>query len=174
MFYLYSLKGPAAEATDAPQPWKLIVQPLWWSWRERWSFFFISPSNGAPVEWNWQGKTKVLGKKPVPVPLCPPQIPHGPTRDWTRTSAVRGWLTLWSVSQNSRHTAADFHSAPRVFQPPFGVTNALCLWSILLLFAGLWSLSLTRASVRNVHHRISFNDAVRKSDSCVAWLDDSE
>jgi hypothetical protein len=32
------------------------------------------------VEWKWQGKTEVLGEKPVPVPLCPPQIPHGPTR----------------------------------------------------------------------------------------------
>jgi hypothetical protein len=23
--------------------------------------FFIFPSNGAPIEWNWQGKTEVLG-----------------------------------------------------------------------------------------------------------------
>jgi hypothetical protein len=29
------------------------------------------------VEWYWQGKTEELGEKPVPVPLCPPQIPHG-------------------------------------------------------------------------------------------------
>jgi hypothetical protein len=43
-------------------------------------FFVLFPSNGAPVEWNWQGKTKVLGEKPVAVPLCPPQIPRGPTR----------------------------------------------------------------------------------------------
>jgi hypothetical protein len=50
---------------------------LWW----RWSVFFVFPSNGAPVEWNWQGKTEVLGGKPVRVPLCPPQIPHGLTRD---------------------------------------------------------------------------------------------
>jgi hypothetical protein len=42
------------------------------------------------VEWNWQGKTEVLGEKSVPVPLCPPQIPHGRTQDRTRTSAVRG------------------------------------------------------------------------------------
>jgi hypothetical protein len=35
--------------------------------------------NGAPVEWNWQGKTEVLGEKPVSVPLCPTQIPHGLT-----------------------------------------------------------------------------------------------
>jgi hypothetical protein len=34
-------------------------------------------------------KTEVLGEKPVPVPLRPPQIPHGPTRDRTRASAVR-------------------------------------------------------------------------------------
>jgi hypothetical protein len=24
----------------------------------------------------WQGKTEELGEKPVPMPLCPPQIPH--------------------------------------------------------------------------------------------------
>jgi hypothetical protein len=32
--------------------------------------------------------TEVLGGKPVPVPLYPPQIPHGLTRDRTRASAV--------------------------------------------------------------------------------------
>jgi hypothetical protein len=42
------------------------------------------------VEWNWQGKPEVLREKPVPVPLCPTQIPHGQTRDRTRASAVRG------------------------------------------------------------------------------------
>jgi hypothetical protein len=36
-----------------------------------------------------RGKTEVLGEKPVPVPLCPPQIPHGLTRDRTRASTVR-------------------------------------------------------------------------------------
>jgi hypothetical protein len=29
-------------------------------------FFFIFPSNGSPVEWNWQGKTEVLGGKTCP------------------------------------------------------------------------------------------------------------
>jgi hypothetical protein len=43
----------------------------------------------------WQGKTEKLGEKPVPVPLCPPKIPHGLTRVRTRASAVRGWrLTI--------------------------------------------------------------------------------
>jgi hypothetical protein len=32
----------------------------------------------------WRGKTEELGEKPVPVPLCPPQIPHGLTRARTR------------------------------------------------------------------------------------------
>jgi hypothetical protein len=35
-----------------------------------------------------RGKTEELGEKPVPVPLCPPQIPHGLTRDRTRASAA--------------------------------------------------------------------------------------
>ena len=47
---------------------------LWWIWSVFFSFF--------RVEWNWQGKTEVLGEKPVPLPLCPPQIPHGLTRDF--------------------------------------------------------------------------------------------
>ena len=34
--------------------------------------------------------TEVLGESPVPVPLCPPQVPHGPTRDRARASAMRG------------------------------------------------------------------------------------
>jgi hypothetical protein len=52
--------------------------------------FSVFPSNEAPVEWKWQGKTEELGEKPVPVPLCPPQILRGLTRDRTRASAVRG------------------------------------------------------------------------------------
>jgi hypothetical protein len=37
-----------------------------------------------------RGKPKIIGEKPVPVPLCPPQIPHGLTRARTQASAVRG------------------------------------------------------------------------------------
>jgi hypothetical protein len=65
---------------------------LWW----RLGF----PCNRTSVEWNWQGKTEVLGEKPVPLPLCPPQIPHGLTRDRTRSSAVRGRrLTAWAMAR---------------------------------------------------------------------------
>jgi hypothetical protein len=52
----------------------------------------------ATVEWYWQGKTEELREKPVPVPLCPPQIPHGLTRARTRASAVWGRrLTTWAM-----------------------------------------------------------------------------
>jgi hypothetical protein len=45
-------------------------------------------------------KLTVLGEEPVPVLLCPPQIPHGPTRDRTRVSAVRGRrLTAWAMAR---------------------------------------------------------------------------
>jgi hypothetical protein len=33
-------------------------------------------------------KTEQLGEKPVPAPLCPPQIPHGLAQARTRASAV--------------------------------------------------------------------------------------
>jgi hypothetical protein len=40
------------------------------------------------------------GKKPVPVPLCPPQIPRGLTLDRTRASAVGGRrLTAWAMAR---------------------------------------------------------------------------
>jgi hypothetical protein len=50
-------------ATNGP-----IVRPPHdvWVWRDT-------------VEWYWQEKTEELGEKPVPVPLCPPHIPHGLT-----------------------------------------------------------------------------------------------
>jgi hypothetical protein len=47
-------------------------------------------------------KNEELGEKPVPVSLCPPQIPHGLTRARTRASAVRGrWLTTWAMVRPS-------------------------------------------------------------------------
>jgi hypothetical protein len=74
--HFFFVKGPAADATDAPQPWGLLCKPVM-----KIISFFVLPCNGAPVEWNWQGKTEVLGDKPVPVPLCEPKIPHGLTRE---------------------------------------------------------------------------------------------
>jgi hypothetical protein len=59
---------------------------LWW----RWLVFVLEfPCNGAPMEWNWQGKIEVLGEEPAPVPLCLQQIPHGLTLDRNRASVAR-------------------------------------------------------------------------------------
>jgi hypothetical protein len=41
------------------------------------------------VEWYWHGKTEGLREKPIPVPRCPLQIPHGLPWARTRASAVR-------------------------------------------------------------------------------------
>jgi hypothetical protein len=39
-------------------------------------------------------------RKPVPAPLCPPQIPHDLTRARTRTAAVGSQrLTVWAVAR---------------------------------------------------------------------------
>jgi hypothetical protein len=60
MFILlfFVVKGPAADATDTQQPWGLLRNPV----MKIISFFFVFPCNGAPVEWNWQGETEVLGE----------------------------------------------------------------------------------------------------------------
>jgi hypothetical protein len=75
--FFLMVKSPAADATDALQPWGLLCNPM--MKMKMMIIFCPLPSNGAPVEWNWQGKTEEVGEKPVPVPLCPPQIPRGLT-----------------------------------------------------------------------------------------------
>jgi len=45
---------------------------------------------GALVECYLQEKTEILHEKLAPLPLCPPQIPHGLAWDQTWASAVRG------------------------------------------------------------------------------------
>jgi hypothetical protein len=58
----------------------------------------------------WQGKTEELGEKPVPVPLGPPQSPHG----LTRASAVRGRrLTTWAMARPRRMLDKIFYEADR-------------------------------------------------------------
>jgi hypothetical protein len=89
------VKGPAADATDAPQPSGLLCKSVMMI-----SVFSFFPRNGAAVAWNWREKTEVLGEKPVPVSLYLPQIPHGLNRDRTRASAVRGRrLTAWAMAR---------------------------------------------------------------------------
>jgi hypothetical protein len=55
------VKGPAADASDALQSWGLLCNPM----MKMMIIFCPFPSNGAQVEWNWQGKTEELGEEPV-------------------------------------------------------------------------------------------------------------
>jgi hypothetical protein len=49
VLFFFVVKGPAADATDAPQPEGLFCNPVMKMKRKMISFF-IFPSNGAPVE----------------------------------------------------------------------------------------------------------------------------
>jgi hypothetical protein len=53
-------KDPATKATDAPQPYGFLCNPMM---KRKMIIFSVFPSNGAQVERNWQGKTAVLGGK---------------------------------------------------------------------------------------------------------------
>jgi hypothetical protein len=77
---------------------RFIVQPC----DENYQFYFFSFFRVMEHRWTEtdRGKPKYLGKEPVSVPLCPPQIKHGLTWDRTRASAVRGrWLTAWAMAR---------------------------------------------------------------------------
>jgi hypothetical protein len=57
--------------------WPIVLAPdddgWWWVWSSRWNA--------------WQGNWSIR-RKPAPVPLCPPQIPHDPIWARTRVTAV--------------------------------------------------------------------------------------
>jgi hypothetical protein len=67
---------------------RLIVQPCEED-DQLFSFLQVFENRWNEID---MGKPKYSGEKPVPVALCPPQIPHGLSRDRNRASAVRGRL----------------------------------------------------------------------------------
>jgi hypothetical protein len=97
----------------------------------------------------WQEKTEELGEKPVPVPLCPPQIPHGLNRERTRASALRGRrLTTWAMARPQSILSIMFPFSPcfrRSVNPlkPKSKSKSLCYWrsdsqSVLVSGRRLW------------------------------------
>jgi hypothetical protein len=54
--FFFVVKGPAADATDAPQPWGFLCNPVM-KMTMMIIIFHPFPSNGVPVEWNWLVKT---------------------------------------------------------------------------------------------------------------------
>ena len=62
------------------------------------------------VEWHWQGRTEALGEKPVTVPLCIPQIPHGLTWYWTRVYAVTGRRLNTRINMNCTYRPSPYRA----------------------------------------------------------------
>ena len=95
-FFFFS-EGPRSRCYGRTAALRLIVQPC-----DKDGQFFFSFFHVMEHMWNEsdRGKPKYSGGKPVPVSLCPPQIPHGLTRDRTRVSAVTGRrLTAWATAR---------------------------------------------------------------------------
>jgi len=57
----------------------------------------------------WRGNSEVLWSKPVPMPLCAPQVPLGLTSGLSRADAVRDRrLTAWETARrDDRPRPAD-------------------------------------------------------------------
>jgi hypothetical protein len=97
----------------------------------------------ATVEWYWQGKTEELGGKPVPVPLCPPQNPHGLNRARTRVSAVRGQrLAAWSMLRQRYCLGIRLEDSDKR-QEHLGMENQLTYRYILCRWLWGWEVDAT-------------------------------
>jgi hypothetical protein len=58
-----------------------------------------------------------IGRKPAPVPLCQPQIPHDLTWARTRAAAVGSQrLTAWAMARTSTNLGFVIFVAPQLFQ----------------------------------------------------------
>jgi hypothetical protein len=76
------------------------TEPLMGALSIPWIIYGLIWSSGGKI---LTGKTEGLGEKPVLVPVCPLQIPHGLTWAGTRASAARSrWLTAWAKAQPLR------------------------------------------------------------------------
>jgi hypothetical protein len=71
--FFYMVKGPAADATDAPQPYGFLCNTV----MKMGSFFTKFYKYWSTSGMKLTGENRQLGEKPVPVPLCAPQTPHG-------------------------------------------------------------------------------------------------
>jgi hypothetical protein len=92
----FFLEGPAADATDAPQPWGLLCNHV----MKMISFF--SCFHVMEHRWNEidRGKPKYSGKKTCPSATL---STTNPTMDWSRPSAVTvRRLTAWATARRQR------------------------------------------------------------------------
>jgi hypothetical protein len=88
MSLLLLLMGWDCVSELQPPTGLLFIPQMIWVW-------------GATVEWHWQEKNEGLGEKPVPVPLCPPQIPHGQTGASTMARPKINRVWRWKLDRTS-------------------------------------------------------------------------
>jgi hypothetical protein len=90
---------------------KAYCVTLWWRWLVFFSFLKVMEHRWNETD---REKSKYSEKKPVPVPLCPPQIPHRLTRDRIRASAMGGRrLTAWAMARPSLAPYTSFLVVPK-------------------------------------------------------------
>jgi hypothetical protein len=77
LFFLVSLGGLKLSPLDTSATGGLLYQPR-----------MIDDDYGAAGGMRIGRGNRSTQRKPAPVPLCPPQIPHDLTRDLTRAAAV--------------------------------------------------------------------------------------
>jgi hypothetical protein len=87
-FFFWWWGGSSTQALMPTYVSILRIPQMIWVWR-------------ATVEWYTdRGKQKNSGENPVPVPLYPPQTPHGLSRTRTRASAMRDRrLMTWAMAR---------------------------------------------------------------------------
>jgi hypothetical protein len=120
-------EGPRSRRYGRTTALRLFVQP--YDEHDSDCYFFVL-FLVTEHQWNEtdREKTEVLGEKPVPVPLCPPQILHRLTQDGTRALAAN------SLS----HGTALFHSNSHSFYSP---PQSLC-FRTLCFFSPVWATKL--------------------------------
>jgi hypothetical protein len=93
VFLFNLLKGPAADATDASQPWRLIVQPCVMKMINFYLLFILMEHRWNEID---REKPKYSGKN---LSQCH-FVHHKSHMDRTRDSAVGGRrLTVWSMAR---------------------------------------------------------------------------
>jgi hypothetical protein len=121
-------KGPAADSTDAPQPWGYCAA-VWW----RLLVFLDFPCNVAPVETNLRDKTEVLGGK-----TCPSATLSTTNPTWTDPGSNLGLRGERPAINRLSHGTAHFHLAP--FEP--NLCPSVRFVSVLCVYRVSWTKQL--------------------------------
>jgi hypothetical protein len=115
----------------------------WWLWSLG-TFFGYSVYGkcvNVSMEHCWcdsDGKIEVLEENPVPVPLCPPQIPYWLAWNQTSTFVVGNWwLTPWIINDSLHFVVMNFVLVTEMGMYPLAVCQYSTIFqnvNISLLF----------------------------------------